>query len=295
MNINTEYYKTFYYVAMHKSFTAAAAALLNNQPNVTRTVKNLENALGCVLFARTRHGVELTAEGEKLFAHVKVAMEQLAAGEEALCPERAVQSGSVTIGVTEVALHCLLLPILKEYRRLYPGVHIRILNFLTVQALQAVRDGTVDLAVLSTPTEHSAHLIQKRILPVKEVVICSKSMPLPGGMSVSLAQLQTYPLIMLGKQTKTYTFYAEFFAAHGFPFAPEIEAASAAQVLPLVKSDLGFGFVPLDFVKNDPDVRVMELKEQIPLRYVCMVKHKEHTLNRAAKELERLMEAKQQV
>ena len=36
MAIPYDYYRIFYYVAQHKSFTKAAEALGNNQPNITR-------------------------------------------------------------------------------------------------------------------------------------------------------------------------------------------------------------------------------------------------------------------
>ena len=48
MNISYDYYRAFYYVAKYKSFTGAASALLNNQPNDTRMIKKLEEPLGCV-------------------------------------------------------------------------------------------------------------------------------------------------------------------------------------------------------------------------------------------------------
>ena len=53
MNISYDYYRAFYYVAKYKSFTGAASALLNNQPNVTRMIKKLEEALGCVSVSYT--------------------------------------------------------------------------------------------------------------------------------------------------------------------------------------------------------------------------------------------------
>ena len=81
MNISYDYYRTFYFVAKHKSFTAAAEELFAGQPNVTRTVKMLEEQLGCALFVRTKRKVELTPEGEKLFQHVRIAIEHLIRGE----------------------------------------------------------------------------------------------------------------------------------------------------------------------------------------------------------------------
>jgi len=54
-----DYYRIFYYVAQHKSFTKAAEALGNNQPNITRCMNNLEQDLGCKLFIRTNRGLSL--------------------------------------------------------------------------------------------------------------------------------------------------------------------------------------------------------------------------------------------
>ena len=73
MEINYDYYRIFYYVAKYKSFTQAANILMNNQPNITRSMNNLENQLGCRLFIRSNRGVTLTREGEKLYKHVTIA------------------------------------------------------------------------------------------------------------------------------------------------------------------------------------------------------------------------------
>ena len=89
--ITYDYYRIFYYVAQYKSFTKAAAALGNNQPNITRCMNNLEAELDCKLFLRSNKGVLLTPEGHKLYEHVAIAFEQLALGEEAIIRFAAVR------------------------------------------------------------------------------------------------------------------------------------------------------------------------------------------------------------
>jgi len=81
MYISYDYYKIFYYVAKCGSFTRAADILLSNQPNLTRAVKNLEQELGCTLLERSNKGVKLTDAGERLFAHISVAVEHIQAAE----------------------------------------------------------------------------------------------------------------------------------------------------------------------------------------------------------------------
>lgn len=70
MLTSLDYYRIFYYVAKYRNFTRAADVLLTSQPTVTRTVKNLENDLGCRLFVRNKRGVTLTSEGELLYSYI---------------------------------------------------------------------------------------------------------------------------------------------------------------------------------------------------------------------------------
>ena len=153
MDISYDHYRTFYYVAKHKSFTRAAEMLYSNQPNVTRSIKLLEQALGCVLFERTNKGARLTSDGEALFEHIAVAFEHIQAGEEVVALKRSLQNGLVSLGASEIALRCYLLPILAAYHRQYPGVRIKILNVSTPQALKMLGSGLVDLAIVTTPLD----------------------------------------------------------------------------------------------------------------------------------------------
>ena len=153
MNISYDYYRVFYYVAKYKSFTGAAKALLNNQPNITRMMKRLEEELGCTLFVRQRHGVVLTPEGEKLYAHISVAFEHILCGEEEIARDKSLQSGIVTVAASEIALHCVLLPVLKTFRNTYPGIRIRISSNSTLQAVDVLKKGLADFAIVTEPFE----------------------------------------------------------------------------------------------------------------------------------------------
>ena len=122
MDINYNHYKIFYYVAKYQNFTQAATILMNSQSNITRTIKVMENELGCTLFVRSNRGVKLTPEGEKLYSHIRIAVEQIQAGEEELTIDKSMTSGTISIGSSGVALRCFLLPILNEFQRRYPKV-----------------------------------------------------------------------------------------------------------------------------------------------------------------------------
>ena len=289
MYISYDYYRVFYYVAKYGNVSQAAKLLLNNQPNLTRTIRNLESELGCPLFSRTNRGMKLTPEGERLYAHVRIAFEHIEAGEAELTEARNLQTGTIYIAASEVALRCLLLPVLKQYRLLYPGVHIRISNHSTPQAIAALKDGAADIAVVTTPTVRSASLVETVIRPIQEAAVCSSAFPALTDRPVALSELLDYPIISLGPDTKSFAFYSDFFTGHSLPFHPAIEAFTADQILPMVEADLGVGFVPNEFLESESRVCRIDLKEQIPERQVVLIKRKGQPLSVAARKLEHMI------
>lgn len=290
MNTNFEYYRIFYYVAKYRNFTQAASVLMSNQPNVTRVIKKLENELGCTLFIRSNRGVTLTPEGEKLFAHVRIAVEQIDLGEQQLSMDKALESGVISIGTSEVALRCFLLPVLKEYHRLYPGVRLRILNQPTPKPVAALKSGLVDVAVVTTPAGDTGMLRVQAVKTYREAAICGTAFEELSKREVTLKELAGYSIVSPGPQTKTYDFYSEWFARHGLIFSPDIEVATADQILPAVENNLGIGFVPESFLEEAGDhVFRLTLKEEVPWRSICFMKRTDQYLSAAARELERMI------
>lgn len=291
MNISYDYYRVFYYVAKYKSFTGAAGALLNNQPNITRMIKKLEKELGCTLFVRQRRGVSLTPEGEKLYAHISIAFEHILSGELEIARDKSLQSGIVTIAASEIALHCMLLPVLKKFRNAYPGVRIKILNHSTPQAIEVLKQGLADLAVVTEPFAPFADISTKSLRLIQEVPVCSSTFPLSTGTVITNEQLKQYPLIGLGEKTSSFTFYSDFFSSIGVSYSPDVEAATADQILPLIKSNLGIGFVPTNFLEkeNMEQLHILNMKPPVPKRNICILKRKDTSLSIAASELEKLI------
>ena len=289
MYISYDYYRIFYYVAKYGNITQAAKILLNNQPNLTRAIKTLESELGCPLFIRNNRGMKLTPEGERLFEHIRIAFENIEAGEAEFIESRNLEKGTVFVAASEVALHCVLLPVLKQYRTLYPGIRLKISNHSTPQAVDAIKNGIADIAVVTTPTLPSAMIEEVTVRKFHEVAVCSAAFSELLGEKVGFAELLSYPMISLGTQTKSFELYSDFFAEEGLHYHPETEAATADQILPMVKADLGIGFIPREFLQGVEGVFVIETEKSLPEREIRIVRRHEQTLSIAAKELERLI------
>ena len=292
MHISLDAYRVFYYVAQYRSFTKAAQLLYSNQPNVTRTIKNLEQDLGCTLFIRTSRNVQLTPEGEALFSHIGPAMQQIQIGEEAVHLHTSLQSGTISIGASEIALHHILLPILETFRQEYPGIRLRIFNSNSQQAVSVLKDRLVDFSLLTPPIETDTHFQCTDLATFREVPVCGTAYAQLAASALSLEQMASFPLISLCKVTSTHRLYSDWFQAHGCSFAPDIETATADQILPMVRANLGIGFIPERTAKAaavDGSIASLQLKEDPPERTICLIKHKDAPLSIAAAKLEEML------
>ena len=148
-----DYYRIFYYVTRYKSFSNAAEMLVSNQPNITRCMNILENELDCKLLIRSHKGIQLTTEGEHLFRHVAIAIEQLTYGEKEIIKNKSLESGQINIGISETAMRLYLLDKLQEFHKDYPHVRLKISNHSTPQAIDALEKGLVDIAMVTSPLE----------------------------------------------------------------------------------------------------------------------------------------------
>ena len=227
MEVTYDYYRIFYYAAKYKSFSQAATILMSNQPNVTRAIHNLESQLGCRLFIRSNRGAELTPEGERLYTHVLSAMEQFQAAEEELADSSGLSHGSVAIGASETALNIFLLDKLKSFHMTYPGIRLRLYNHSTPEAIESVKSGKIDFAVVSTPAEVDFPLKQIMLMPFQEILVGGTTFTALGSQELSLREVKNYPMISLGRETMTYKFYNSVFLSHGLDLSPDTEAGPA--------------------------------------------------------------------
>lgn len=274
MTINYDYYRIFYVVAQCRSFTRAAEVLKNNQPNITRCMKNLEQELGCKLFCRSNRGITLTPEGQRLYRRVAAAVEELQLGEEEIRRDGSLESGSLSISASEAALHMILLDKLSAFRVEYPGVHLRITNETTPQAIERLRNGESDFAVITAPQLTDRTLQQTELLRFREVPVCGPAYSEIASRRCTMAELACYPLVCIGQDTSTYAFYQGFFTSHGVPFRVDVEAATMDQILPMVEHGLGIGFYPEKLVAPRiarGELFCVPLDQPVPERAISLV------------------------
>lgn len=277
MDINFEYYKIFYYVARYGNITKAAAALGSNQPNVTRIIKLLEEQLGCRLLIREARGISLTEEGKRLYSHVEIACRQLFGAQEEICGEPADRGGIVKIGATETALHLFLLEILRDFKKEYPAIKIRIHNHTTPETVKQLISGRLDFAVVTGPFEMPKTIYNEKIMDFEEILAGGTDYRSLCDAVFELEDIRKYPWIGLGEGTATYEMYWNFFIEHKIDMELDMEVATSDLMLPLIESNLGIGFIPEKLAQpllEEKRIVHINLKQDIPRRSIQIISDK---------------------
>ncbi len=293
MAANLEYYKVFYYVAKYKNMTRAAAALFSNQPNVTRVMNLLEAELNCRLITRSNRGITLTAEGERLYAHVANAFEQIRMGEEELEQVLQLNKGVVFIGSSETALHGYLLEHLGRFHKMHPDVRLKIYNYAVTEALKALSERKIDFAIIPLQKDRGSGFRDVILRSCQDVLVGGLQFKYLADRGVHLKELVRYPFVGLSQATVTFESYRQLFWEHGVAWEPDIEVATTDLILPMIRKNLGIGFLPYIFAKEairKGEVVQIPVKDRMPERNICLVTDPHRTLSVAAQGFLKMLE-----
>lgn len=167
--MNTSKYETFLATIEAGSLTQAAETLGCTQSAVSHSIASLESELGFPLITRSRGGVKLTEEGERLLPAMRSLMASVENLDQTASSIRGLQAGTVRIGAfTSVAVHWLP-PILKHFQTDYPNVEFRLLNGDYHDVDHWVQEGNIDLGFINMPTSLDCEciaLMEDRLLAI---------------------------------------------------------------------------------------------------------------------------------
>lgn len=142
-------YQVFEIVAEQKSF-ARASMILNLTPSaVSHNIAKLEDEFGLKLFIRSRSGVTLTSDGERLRPLIRKIQHSDMVLRQEIDQIHGLASGTVRLGCFSSVSIRWLPQIFKSFRALYPDIEIQILEGGYDAIVSWVKTHTVDLAFVA--------------------------------------------------------------------------------------------------------------------------------------------------
>ena len=167
--MNISKYETLSKVVETGSFTRAAEQLGITQSAVSHIISGIEEDFGFAVVTRSRAGVKLTPDGERIMPPLRAILNYSEQLRQTVSAVRGLDSGTVRIGAfTSVAVHWLP-GVIKEFRRDFPNVDIKLLNGDYYDVEEWIEQGLVDLGFVTVPNKLSCEsipLMEDRLLAI---------------------------------------------------------------------------------------------------------------------------------
>jgi DNA-binding transcriptional LysR family regulator len=237
--------RCFVAVAEELHFGRAALRLDLSQPQVSRHVRALEDALGVALFVRSARQTRLTDAGAAL---LQDARETLAAAERLRTRAAATArdaTGHVTVGFVWSTLRGYLPPLVAAVAERHPETELIARQLPFVEIVPSLRRGDVDLVITRRVHERS-EMVEELLMTEPVLLAIPAEHPFAERQRVLLAELHDEPMIALRRSLAPRAYDAVLSAARdrGLRLRIVREVASAGEALALVSVGVGVYRIP---------------------------------------------------
>ena len=228
------------YVALLKvvevgSFTKAAELLGYTQPALSQMIASLEKELSIKLLRRSRQGIRLTPEGERLCPAVREAVARYEAMRRAADEIRGLEAGIVRIGtVSSVSAHWLP-KVIHAFWQDHPGVQVELRQGDYTSIAEWIRTGEVDFGFVNPAAVKGLETARVKAGEFRAVVPTGHPLTTKG--SVTLEELARQPLLLL--EEGAYSEPMEAFREAGLAPNIKMRAHDDYTLLSMVEEELG--------------------------------------------------------
>jgi DNA-binding transcriptional LysR family regulator len=203
-----------------------AAERLNITPSaLNRRIQDLEEELGTPIFERLARGVRLNSAGELFVRHVRTQISDLARVRSQIEDLAGFRRGNVAIACSQALAYHVLPTEIAEYRQRFPLVHFAVQMRDHREALAALANFEVDLALvfqpLPSPEFQTLGVFEQRL-----VAIMGADHPLATKSELRLRDCANFPLALPDRSYGGRALIDEALARHSVRIEPTIESNS---------------------------------------------------------------------
>ena len=273
--IELRHLRYFIAVAEELNFRRAAERVHIDQTPLSRTIRDLEDRLGVVLFVRVPRKLQLTPAGAKLLDHARQLLIRLERIQRLVRATDARYREPLRIGVDDSTAQPKLANCLSRWRAVAPDIPVELTEMRTPELLVALRNEEVDVGFSFGLSDDEA-IAQQPAWTSRIVAILPLGHELAGREMVSLDELYAFPVIYVHE-----TYHPGLCRQMGVilqqrSLSPTIvgEAHTLSGCLTRVAAGLGVAVADADHMQavRRADVAVIPLVEK--LHFTTYVLHK---------------------
>lgn len=287
-NMNLNLYRVFYTVAKTKSFSESTKTLHISQPAISKHIQNLEYELDTILFCRTNRGIELTAEAKALLPYVEKAYNCLLLGERELKEGKELEKAVVSIGTPSYISTYYIKDLIKKYISSHPNISIKIKDNDNISLINSLIQHDLDFILLSNNKINNKHLKEKLITTDKYCFAAHINYPNLSNIT-TLSDILTDKVIVPSENTEARQNLNKYLTIKNLQVNPTIELDTVEMILNYTKDGFGIGYLPLKVITSNPDLKVIELNDNLPEERISLLYDEESLTTSSESLLEELL------
>lgn len=260
----------FLAVAEHLNFTRAAEACHVAQPSLTRAVRLLEEELGGPLFHRERANTHLSELGRMVHPHLAQVFEESQVAKRLARDAVRLERTPLRLGIMCTIAPTQLVELVSAVQTRHPGVELEITDRSARELDATLLDGGLEVAVYCLPDREPDERLH--VMPLyreQMMIVVPNGHALASSNAIRVRDLDG--LSYVNRTNCEFNGYAgQFFHAQGVTCRTVYRSERDDWVLAMIRSGLGFGFMP-EYSVTDREVVARPLIEPEFWRTVNLV------------------------
>jgi DNA-binding transcriptional LysR family regulator len=275
-------------VAQAGSMSRAADRLAVSHPVVSKTIADLEHALGVRLLDRTAQGTEPTVYGRALLGCSTVVFDELRRGVQEIAFLSDPHVGELRVGSASPYVEGLLPAVVERLAARYPRIAFQITETDAVALCGMLRERKFDLVLGRVPKSVFGDDLASEFLFDDQIhVVAGLDSPWARRRRLTLAELRDQPWLMPESDNIAMALISEGFRAAGLtPPAPQVITNSVTLRIRLVEGGRFIAALPdsaLRYGNAGARIKVLPVRLQIQTPPTVAISLKNRTPNPIAK------------
>lgn len=236
-------------VAETENFTKSGERLGYTQSGVSHILKSLEAEVGFPLFIRTKQGVRLTPNAERILPTVRSLLAINENLEQIINEINGLETGQLTIATfSSISIHWLP-KIIHLFQEIYPNINIKLMEGGTDDIVKWVEEDLADFGFVSKRQLHMLEFIPLCDDPLMAILPKDHPFPADGAFKISDFQNQNFIISAMG------TDYDVHYALSTSKVEPNILFSSKDDhaIISMIANKLGISILPKLVIRNFED------------------------------------------
>ena len=240
MNLEVRDLKLVRALTQEGSVTRAAQSLHLTQSALSHQLRDLEERTGLQLFTRSRRGLAATDSGLAFLRYARDLLSRMQVAERELAMRSGEQKAVIRMATECYTCYHWLSQVLRPFHAKHPLVEVTVEANATSHPLQALSDGTIDLAFVSSSVR-SSRLVVQPIFEDELVAVVPPDHYLASRSFVRAEDLAREVLIVYARPTKNMHIFQKLFLPRQIEPRKVLHVQLTEAIIEMVKAGVGIG------------------------------------------------------